>query len=149
MQFKKQGGRVQVLAYRGYDKEKRRAIVKMMGSYDVYSYKPSDGLIDSLTDDEKQELQSHIEKARQSANKETRQYNAKYVASRIAEASDTIRAGDFEPSEAWASEVWAALDALAKAMRKAGHPKPRKTKAADMVPVNQGMLPLDGPGPVQ
>ena len=51
MQFKRQGRRVQVLAYRGYDKEKRRAIVKMMGSYDVYSYEPSDGLIDSLTDD--------------------------------------------------------------------------------------------------
>ena len=28
MQFKRQGRRVQVLAYRGYDKEKRRAIVK-------------------------------------------------------------------------------------------------------------------------
>ncbi len=31
MQFKEQKGRVQVLAYDGYDKEKRRAIVKMLG----------------------------------------------------------------------------------------------------------------------
>ena len=34
MQFKEQKGRVQVLAYDGYDKEKRRAIVKMLGSFE-------------------------------------------------------------------------------------------------------------------
>ena len=77
MQFKRQGRRVQVLAYRGYDKEKRRAIVKMMGSIDAYSYEPSDGLIENLTDEEKKELQSYIETERQAAEKRSRQYSAK------------------------------------------------------------------------
>jgi len=118
MQFKRQGRRVQVLAYRGYDKEKRRAIVKMMGSYDVYSYEPSDGLIDSLTDDEKKELQSHIETERQEAEKRSRQYSA--------------------------TDTWAAIEALTKAMRKAGYPKPRKApqKAADAPMPGQAGLPL-------
>lgn len=144
MQFKRQGRRVQVLAYRGYDKEKRRAIVKMMGSYDVYSYEPSDGLIDSLTDDEKKELQSHIETERQEAEKRSRQYSAKSAASRIKEVVDTIQGGDFEPSEAWAADTWAAIEALTKAMRKAGYPKPRKApqKAADAPMPGQAGLPL-------
>lgn len=126
MQFKRQGRRVQVLAYRGYDKEKRRAIVKMMGSIDVYSYEPSDGLIENLTDEEKTELQSYIETERQSAEKRIRQYSAKSAASRIKEVADTIQGGDFEPSEAWAADTWAAIEALTKAMRKAGYPRPRK-----------------------
>ena len=83
MQFKKQGNRVQVLAYRGYDKVKRRAIVKMLGSYDVHSYEMTDGLLDNMTAEEKEELQSYIEKERQSDQKEIRQYNVKLIDSRI------------------------------------------------------------------
>lgn len=144
MQFKRQGRRVQVLAYRGYDKEKRRAIVKMMGSIDVYSYEPSDGLTENLTDEEKTELQSYIETERQAAEKRTRQYFAESSASRISEVADTIKAGDFEPSEAWAADTWAAIEALTKAMRKAGYPKPRKAtqKAADAPMADQAGLPL-------
>lgn len=144
MQFKRQGSRVQVLAYRGYDKEKRRAIVKMMGSYNVYSYEPSDGLIESLTDEEKKELQSHIKTERQEAEKQSRQYSAKSAASQIKEVADTIRAGDFEPSEAWATDIWAAIEALTKAMRKAGYPKPRQAtqKAAGAAIDGQVGLPL-------
>ena len=66
MQFKEQKGRVQVLAYSGYDKEKRRAIVKMLGSFDRYNYSPSVGLLENLTDEQRMELQSEIEKRRQS-----------------------------------------------------------------------------------
>lgn len=144
MQFKRQGRRVQVLAYRGYDKEKRRAIIKMMGSIDVYSYEPPDNLIKNLTDDEKTELQSYIQKERQAAEKKSRQYSAKSAASRIAEVADTIKAGDFEPSEAWAADTWAAIDALTKAMRKAGYSKPRKApqKAAEAPMPGQVGLPL-------
>ncbi|HHF8101274.1 TPA: hypothetical protein ACPT4U_005318 [Escherichia coli] len=144
MQFKRQGRRVQVLAYRGYDKEKRRAIVKMMGSIDVYSFEPSDGLIENLTDEEKTELQSYIETERQAAEKRTRQYFANSAASRIKEVADTIQGGDFEPSEAWAADTWAAIEALTKVMRKAGYPKPRKAtqKAADAPMADQAGLPL-------
>jgi hypothetical protein len=143
MQFKRQGRRVQVLAYRGYDKEKRRAIVKMMGSIDVYSYEPSDGLIENLTDEEKQNY-SHTLKQNDRQQKASRLYSAKSAASRIKEVADTIKAGDFEPSEAWAADTWAAIEALTKAMRKAGYPKPRKApqKAADAPMPGQAGLPL-------
>ncbi len=144
MQFKRQGRRVQVLAYRGYDKEKRRAIVKMMGSIDVYSYELSGGLVENLTDEERIELQSYIETERQAEEKRIRLCSAKSAASRIKEVADTIQGGDFEPSEAWAADTWAAIEALTKVMRKAGYPKPRKApqKAADAPMPGQAGLPL-------
>lgn len=148
MQFKRQGRRTQVLAYRGYDKEKRRAIVKMMGSIDVYSYEPSDGLIENLTDEEKTELQSYIETERQSAEKQSRQYSVKSAARRINEVADTIKAGDFQPDEAWAAKVWSAMDALARELRRAGHPKPKKMPQKAAMP-GQGGLELDSPTPTQ
>lgn len=129
MQFKRQGSRIQVLAYRGYDKDKRRAIVKMVGSLDGYSFTPSDGLIDSLTAEEKEELQSYIEKERQSNKDRMRQSVTQYVASQIKTAADSLTAGEFTPSDTWAAETWAAIDALSKAMRKAGHPRPAKVAA--------------------
>lgn len=146
MQFKRQGRRIQVLAYRGYDRERRRAVVKMVGSIDAYSYKPSDGLIDGLTDKEKKELQSYIETKRQSEEKRIRQCSAEFVASRIKEVADTIKAGEFAPSAAWAADTWAAIDALTKAMRKAGCARPHKApqKAADAPMPGQAGLPLSG-----
>lgn len=126
MQFKRQGQRVQVLAYRGYDKEKRRAIVKMLGSYDAYSYEPTVGLIDSLTEEEKKELQSHIENERHKSEKMLRQYDLTHIASRIKNVADTVQEDGFEGSEAWAAETWEAIDTLTKALRKAGYSKPKK-----------------------
>jgi hypothetical protein len=144
MQFKRQGRRIQVLAYRGYDRAKRRAIVKMLGSLDAYSYEPSDGLLENLTGEEKIELQSYIEKERQAVEKRTRQYSAMSIASRINEVADTIRAGDFVPAEAWATEAWAALDALIKALRRSGHPRPKRKRPAPVALPGQADL-LDVP----
>lgn len=135
MQFKRQGRRIQVLAYRGYDKDKRRAIVKMVGSLDGYSFTPSDGLIDSLTAEENKELQSYIEKERQSSKDRIRQSVTQYVASQIKTAADSLTAGEFAPSDTWAAETWAAIDALSKAMRKAGQPRPAKPAKGTDAPV--------------
>ena len=60
MQFRDQANRTQVLVYRGYDKAKKRAIVKLVGSYDRFSFAMSDELKNNLTEDEMSELQYHI-----------------------------------------------------------------------------------------
>lgn len=145
MQFRRQGGRVQVLAYRGYDKEKRRSVVKMLGSYDAYTFEPTAGLLENMTDKEREELQAHIEAERKASERQRRLYTAKYIASQIAEVADTLKAGEFEPTAAWAADVWASIAALSKAMRKAGYPKPRKARKASAAapPPSQGSLPLD------
>lgn len=140
MQFKRQGRRVQVLAYTGYDKEKRRAVVQMLGSYDAFSHEPSDGLFERLTADQKQELQSHLKTERQKTEKLSRQCTANAAATVIQTVAESIQGGDFEPSDAWASATWTAITALTKAMRKAGYPKPRNRRDAPMP--DQAGLPL-------
>ncbi len=145
MQFKRQKGRIQILAYRGYDKVKRRSVVRMLGSIDAYTYEPSDGLLDKLSDEERAELQEYIEKQRQASQNQVRQYTAKSIASRINEAADAIRSGDFEPSDEWAADVWSAVEALTKAVRKSGYPppkKPRKGKAPPKAETAPPSLPL-------
>ena len=148
MQFKKVGGKIQVLAYRGYNPEKKRAIIKLLGSMSAYTFTPTVGLLENLTDEERTELQSYIETERQAAEKESRQYAAKSVARQIKKAADAINAGDFEPSEEWAADTWAAIDALTKAMRRSGYPKPKKMPQKAPEAAQGGLeLELDAPKP--
>ena len=58
MQFKPVGNRIQLVAYRGYDQEKRRAIVKVLGSMDAYTLELPKDLLDILSEDEKAEVES-------------------------------------------------------------------------------------------
>lgn len=144
MQFKKLGNRIQVLAYRGYDKVKKRAVIKVQGSIVVGSYELSDGLLVNLTDEEKTELQSYIDKDRQYSYKKVRLCEAQELASLIAKVADTVKAGDFEVLPTWAEDVLTAMDLLKKTLRKAGYAKPRKTaqKALEPAIEGQAQLPL-------
>lgn len=134
MQFKKAGKRIQVLAYRGYDKEKKRAVVKMLGSLDSYSYGPSDGLIESLTEEEKKELQSYIDEQRQSRDNEYRQSSVKYLPSSIKAATDSITNHGVSLSGEEAARLWEAMEALGKALKKSGHPRPKAPAPAPAAP---------------
>lgn len=123
MQFKRQKHKIQVLAYRGYDKEKRRAIVKMMGSLDAYSLEPSGDLLDNLTDEEKDELKAYIEKKEQSERIKQLEKKMECMPMAAADIADAITSGDLEPDSQWARSLWTGVDELSKAMRKVGFPK--------------------------
>lgn len=62
MQFRKVGQKYQVLAYRGYDAEKKHAVVRRIGTIDRHSlaFTPSEEF--EPTPDEKKEVQEFIEK---------------------------------------------------------------------------------------
>jgi hypothetical protein len=144
MQFKEQKGRVQVLAYDGYDKEKRRAIVKMLGSFDKYDYSLSVGLLDKLTVEQKEELQSEIDKRRQSNDKLMRQAAILYSDSRISDYADIVSSEEYDIPPEKADQIWEAMDLLAKSLRKAGFKKPHKTHL-ERVSDDQPSLPLAEP----
>ena len=128
MQFKKVGRRVQVLRYDGYDKAKKRAIVKMLGSLDLWhDYEPTVGLIESLTSLEKEEVQSYILLKRLCAEEIKRLSALNLIDSYIKMAADCIEDGLHADAPAeWAEKTWAAIDRLTKAMRKAGYSRPSK-----------------------
>lgn len=144
MQFKEQKGRVQVLAYDGYDKEKRRAIVKMLGSFDKYDYSLSVGLLEKLTVEQKDELQSEIERRRQSYEKEARQRAILYSDTSIKNYADIVSSGEYDIPPEKADQIWEAMDLLAKSLRKAGFKKPLKTHS-ERVSGDQPELPLAEP----
>ena len=127
MQFKRQGNKIQILAYTGYNKEKRRGMVDMIGSLDVRGFAPSVGLMDKLTDEQKEEVQAYIETERQKNAKQDHRIFASVAASTIRRIIEGIDAGE-SGDAAWAAEVWAAMDTLGKSLRKAGHPKPARPK---------------------
>ena len=141
MQFKEQKGKVQVLVYSGYDKEKRRAIVKMVGSFDRYNYSLSVGLLESLTVEQKDELQSEIERRRQSHDKSMRQASILYSDSRIKEYADIVSSGEYDIPPEKADQLFAAMDLLARSLKKAGFKKPPKTHP-ESVSTDQPELPL-------
>lgn len=129
MQFRPQGNRVQVLAYRGYNKEKRRAEVKLLGSFSRTDFSLSDGLFDALTDGEKEELQSHITAMRQSYDKTIRLSAVRHVSHYMKEVSDSLSNPECASlvTEKVASEMFESIDALTKALRKLGHKKAPKS----------------------
>ena len=144
MQFKEQKGRVQVLAYDGYDKEKRRAIVKMLGSFDRYDYSLSVGLLEKLTVEQKEELQSEIDKRRQSNDKLMRQAAILYSDSRISDYADIVSSGEYDIPPEKADQIWEAMELLARSLKKAGFKKPLKTHS-ERVSGDQPELPLAEP----
>lgn len=144
MQFKEQKNKVQVLAYEGYDKEKRRTIVKMLGSFDRYDYSLSVGLLERLTVEQKKELQSEIEKRRQSDDKRMNSYIISDSHSRINKIADIISSGEYDSQAIMADKIWEAMDLLARSLKRAGFKKPHRTHS-ESVPEGQATLPLAEP----
>lgn len=84
---------------------------------------PSAGL-EELTDAERQELAAWFD-ARQSAKAERmNQYRASTAGHTLADLADAIRAAGTLTDDQ-AAAAWRGLAAVAKALRKAGHPKPK------------------------
>lgn len=124
MQFKMVGNIIQVHRYEGYDKIKKRAIVKMVGSMSRHIFTPSDGLIDKLTDEEKTELQSYIEKERQSYNKDSRQSSINFGDSHIKRITHSLSYEDTTITLQQADAIWDSIAVLQKALKKRGFKKP-------------------------
>lgn len=129
MQFKEVGNRIQVLAYRGYDKEKKRAIVKMLGSFNKYSLDPDSKLIESMTEEEKEELQSYIKAERQSNKERSDRYTTEHLDSSIKLVSDSLSKECHYMTDEIAARLYDSITELQKSMRKAGFSRKKAEKA--------------------
>ena len=143
MQFKPVGNRIQLVAYRGYDKEKRRAIVKVLGSMDAYTLDVPKDLLDVLSEDEKAEVVSYIADTKAKNQKRNNALSVKYVGSSLTRVADLVLDGveDYELDEQWGIEVWAAREKMQKARKKAGYARPKREPKPK--PVNQQQAGLD------
>lgn len=140
MQYREQGNKIQVLAYRGYNKEMKRAEVKMLGSFDRYSFKMTDDLLKSMTVEEQKEFTVELEKRKQSHDKSMRLYHVNQLVSRIVEVDDCLKTDGltFDVSKITTKEVtavYSVMKALTKALEDAGHPAPKRPYKAKAVAV--------------
>ena len=134
MQFKEVGNKIQVLSYRGYDKDKKRSIVKMIGSIDKYNFSMTDILKNNMTEEEELELQRYIEKLERERQKEADSLTIIYAHNTINRIAALIqKADDFELSKAATDEIWKSIDNLSKSLKKAGFSKPQKPKKLKVI----------------
>jgi hypothetical protein len=129
VQFREQGKKIQCIRS-AYDPDSKRSHQKVVGAFDRWADKlPSAGL-EELTDAERQELAVWFG-ARQSAKAErmNQYYRSSIGGQTLTNLADSIRAaGTFTDDQAAA--VWRGLADVAKALRKAGHPKPKRERPA-------------------
>lgn len=127
MQFKEQGGKVQVLLYTGFDDAKNAPIVRIVGSFDKYTYKPSPGLLDKLSIEQRDELDAECNRRRQAALALNRQHYINSLAANIRGACDSLdNNAALTPQQS--DEIWDAMAELVRAMREAGYPRPSRDR---------------------
>lgn len=129
MQFKKVGDRIQILAYVGYDKEKRRAKVQMLGSMGAYMPYIDDDLRLKLTPEQLDEVQAYIDQKKEKESFENDKLSLEYMSTSLNRHSRIIRDERFELSEDKANAIFEALDEVKKALKERGFKKPAKAKA--------------------
>ena len=127
MQFKEQGGKVQVLLYTGFDEARNAPIVRIVGSFDKYTYKPSPGLLDKLSLEQRDELDAESNRRRQAALALNRQHYINSLAANIRGACDSLdNNAALTPQQS--DEIWDAMADLVRAMREAGYPRPSRDR---------------------
>lgn len=126
MQFKKVGDRIQILAYVGYDKEKRRAKVQMVGSLRAYSPFIDDELRSKLNDEQLKEIQAYIDEKKEADLFESDKFALEYLPNSLNRGARLIRDERFCIDEKNAHAIFAAIDELKKALREQGFKKPAK-----------------------
>lgn len=138
MQFREQGKKIQCIRST-YDPASKRSHQKVVATFDRWADKlPSAGL-EELTDAERQQLAAWFD-ARQSAKAERmNQYRASVGGQTLADLADAIRAAGTLTDDQ-AAAVWRGLADVAKALRKAGYPKPKRERPTPALPGQADLL---------
>lgn len=132
MQIRIQGKQVQLIR-NPYNKEKKRCVQKVIATFDKYAdmnrSDGGEGLLSAeqwtdLSDDEKVTLSDWLTAQAQSRSDSS----LRFAVSEAARTLDKVRQGieKFDTTQEQANAIWEGLAALQKALKKRGHPRPRK-----------------------
>ena len=136
LHFQEKGQRINVRAYSGYDREKKRSSYVLVGSVDQVTFEPNERLSAILSGSEriagafndaaekyKSERKAETEKDHRNSLKS----GVQWYAGRLAEALEAIAEDDEEITAEAAALVYASIRRAESVLRKAGHKK-TKTK---------------------
>lgn len=134
MQFRESanGKRIEILAYRGYSKEKKRSIVERLGSVTADTAEPiTAGLVSSMSAEECQEFQQWRERYLQELELNRLQSFIDDFDSNMQKIATCIKDGDITVSQEWCDSAFDSWDMVKSAMRKQGLKRSRKSAPAD------------------
>lgn len=138
MQFREQGRKIQCIRST-YSPETKRSSQKVIATFDRWADKlPSVGL-DDLTDAERVELAAWFEARQAKAQASRQQWKVGDAPRALSDLAEAIRAADTLDA-AHTAKIWAGMGELAKALRKAGHPKPKRKRTAPVAQPGQADL---------
>jgi hypothetical protein len=123
MQFRVQANKIQFIRS-VYNPGTKRCDQKLVGTMSRYAGEPTDDQIKNLTDDEKNQLSAYLKAKTGEVLASKRRMAVNYLAEHIEHGHQAILAG--EPIKD-PLELWNQIDALQKALKKAGFKKPAKT----------------------
>lgn len=116
MYFKVAGKKIQVLAYRGYNREKKRADVRMIGSISGQIFTPTERHKDSITESEYKEIEAYIEAVQQKDREQSNVRSLRHLAKTLLEANEGLEVMELTTGQA--REIWAGIEAIGKTLRR-------------------------------
>lgn len=142
----KPGKSVSLLRY-AYDPEKRRSKQVIIGTVDRWATALPPEIATILTDAEREEFREWAAERDRQLAALTQKHHLLHVAEHMGWAAKALAAG-VEPVQP--GRIWDALDVLAKALEKAGHPRPvrargRPSKSETPTPDDLLTSPYDDP----
>lgn len=142
MQFREQGKKIQCIRST-YDPTSKRSHQKVVGAFDRMADKlPSAGL-EELTDAERQELASWFDARQSSKALQADRFRVIMAAKSLADLGAAIQSAADTLTDDQAAALWRGLADVGKALRKAGHPKPKRESSASVAVPGQADLLAD------
>src|SRR5690606_32723135 len=142
----RQGKSISLLRY-AYDREKKRSRQIMLGTVDRWATALPPDIEAILTDAEREEFREWMAERDQQLAEYKQKSHLLHAAEHMGWAAKALAAG-VEPVRP--ERIWEALDVLAKALEKAGHPRPsrargRPSKSETPTPDDLVASPYDDP----
>lgn len=141
MQIREQGRKVQCIRS-VYDSAVQRSHQKVIATFLRYTTTmPTTGL-DELTDQERQTLENWLAAKREQYQSANRAHVARSAEQWLGELTASIAANEPAMTPEKAAAIWKGIGDIAKALRKAGHPKPKAARRAASDPLPSERAPV-------
>ena len=125
MQIRESGKKV-ICIKTEYVPEKKRTYGRTVASQDRYLSTVSNEVRQQLSSDEVDELQKWLDDRAKKDEVDTLKFKLSTIGYSMSKAAEALETEAGELDEKQAADAWEAISRLQKALKKAGHPRPRK-----------------------
>jgi methylphosphotriester-DNA--protein-cysteine methyltransferase len=140
MQFREQGKKIQCIRST-YDSVNKRSHQKVVATFDRSVEKVPYAELATLSNVEHEELATWFEARQLLKAERMNELRVMSAASTLAQLAASIDVTGAAMTDSQAAATWRALNDVMKALRRTGHPKPKRERAAVVAPGQADLLP--------